>query len=41
MGTKKGGIELSVWQLKPGQERIIAARVKEELLKASVDSPRI
>lgn len=41
MGTEKGGIELSVWQLKPGQERIIAARVKEELLKASVDSPRI
>lgn len=37
MGTKKGGIELSVWQLKPGQERIIAARVREELVKAAVN----
>lgn len=36
MGAKKDGIELSVWQLKPGQEKIVAARVKEELLKASV-----
>ena len=36
MGGKKDGIELSVWQLKPGQEKIVAGRVKEELLKASV-----
>ena len=36
MGAKKDGIELSVWQLKPGQEKIVANRVKEELLKASV-----
>jgi len=36
MGTKKDGIELSVWQLKPGQEKIVARRLKEELLKASI-----
>jgi len=36
MGAKKDGIELSVWQLKPGQDKIVANRVKEELLKASV-----
>jgi L-seryl-tRNA(Ser) seleniumtransferase len=36
MGTNKGGIELSVWQLKPGQEKVVAARVREELLRASV-----
>jgi L-seryl-tRNA(Ser) seleniumtransferase len=36
MGGKKDGIELSVWQLKPGQEKIVAGRVKEELMKASV-----
>jgi len=36
MGTKRDGIELSVWQLKPGQEKIVARRLKEELLKASV-----
>jgi L-seryl-tRNA(Ser) seleniumtransferase len=36
MGTKKDGIELSVWQLKPGQEKIVARRIKEELIKASV-----
>lgn len=34
MGTKNDGIEISVWQLKPGQEKIIAKRVKEELLAA-------
>jgi len=36
MGTKRDGIELSVWQLKPGQEKIVARRLNEELLKASV-----
>ncbi|MGV3685445.1 MAG: aminotransferase class V-fold PLP-dependent enzyme [Daejeonella sp.] len=36
MGGKKDGIELSVWQLKPGQDKIVATRVKEELQKASV-----
>ena len=36
MGGKRDGIELSVWQLKPGQEKVIAQRLKEELLKASV-----
>jgi len=36
MGGKKDGIELSVWQLKPGQEKIVAGRVKEELIRASV-----
>ena len=36
MGGKRDGIELSVWQLKPGQEKVVARRLKEELLKASV-----
>ncbi len=36
MGSKKDGIELSVWQLKPGQEKTVANRVREELQKASV-----
>jgi L-seryl-tRNA(Ser) seleniumtransferase len=36
MGGIREGIELSVWQLKPGQEKIVANRIKEELLKASV-----
>jgi L-seryl-tRNA(Ser) seleniumtransferase len=36
MGAKRDGIELSVWQLKPGQEKIVARRLKEELMKASV-----
>lgn len=36
MGGIREGIELSVWQLKPGQEKIVATRIKEELQKASV-----
>jgi L-seryl-tRNA(Ser) seleniumtransferase len=36
MGKSKGGIELSVWQLKPGQDKIVARRLKEELMAASV-----
>ena len=36
MGGIREGIELSVWQLKPGQEKIVANRIKEELQKASV-----
>ncbi|MEJ7694413.1 aminotransferase class V-fold PLP-dependent enzyme, partial [Daejeonella sp.] len=36
MGSKKDGIELSVWQLKPGQDKIVANRVREEFQKASV-----
>ena len=32
MGDKKDGIELSVWQLKPGQEKIVARRIREELI---------
>lgn len=36
MGDKKDGIELSVWQLKPGQEKYVASRLKEELLAAIV-----
>jgi L-seryl-tRNA(Ser) seleniumtransferase len=36
MGVNKDGIELSVWQLKPGQEKIVAKRVREELEKAFV-----
>jgi uncharacterized pyridoxal phosphate-dependent enzyme len=35
MGDKKDGIELSVWQLKPGQEKIVARRLREELLTKS------
>lgn len=35
MGNKKDGIELSVWQLKPGQEKIVAGRIKEELQRQS------
>lgn len=35
MGSKKDGIELSVWQLKPGQDKIVANRVRDELQKAS------
>lgn len=31
MGSKKDGIELSVWQLKPGQDKILARRIREEL----------
>lgn len=41
MGTKKGGIELSVWQLKPGQERTVAARVREELVSATVKPSQV
>lgn len=36
MGEKKDGIELSVFQYKPGQEKIVARRLKEELLAASI-----
>lgn len=36
MGSKRDGIELSVWQLKPGQEKTVANRVREELQKASI-----
>lgn len=36
MSKSKGGIELSVWQLKPGQDKIVARRIKEELMAASV-----
>ena len=32
MSNKKEGIELSVWQLKPGQDKILARRLREELL---------
>jgi L-seryl-tRNA(Ser) seleniumtransferase len=33
-GVKDNGITITVWMLKPGQEKIVAARVKEELVKA-------
>ena len=35
-GTHDNGINSTVWMLKPGQEKIVAARIKEELQKASV-----
>ena len=36
MGGGDNGITITVWMLKPGQERIVARRVQEELKKASV-----
>jgi L-seryl-tRNA(Ser) seleniumtransferase len=33
-GVKDNGITTTVWMLKPGQEKIVAARIKEELVKA-------
>ncbi|WP_421828833.1 aminotransferase class V-fold PLP-dependent enzyme [Larkinella sp.] len=33
---EQGGISLTTWMLKPGQEKIVATRLKEELAKAAV-----
>jgi L-seryl-tRNA(Ser) seleniumtransferase len=33
-GVKDNGITVTVWMLKPGQEKIVAGRIKEELIKA-------
>ena len=33
-GVKDNGITVTVWMLKPGQEKIVAGRIKEELVKA-------
>jgi len=33
-GVKDNSITVTVWMLKPGQEKIVAARIKEELAKA-------
>ncbi|MBO9200660.1 MULTISPECIES: aminotransferase class V-fold PLP-dependent enzyme [Niastella] len=33
-GVKDNSITVTVWMLKPGQEKIVAGRIKEELLKA-------
>ncbi|AEW03456.1 selenocysteine synthase [Niastella koreensis] len=33
-GVKDNSITVTVWMLKPGQEKIVAARIKEELVKA-------
>ena len=35
-GVRDHGIEMTVWMLKPGQEKIVAARIKEELTTAGV-----
>lgn len=35
MGIKRDGIELSVWQLKPGQEKVVGNRIVEEFQKLS------
>ena len=32
-GVKDNGITVTVWMLKPGQDKIVAARIKEELTK--------
>jgi uncharacterized pyridoxal phosphate-dependent enzyme len=34
-GVKDNSITVTVWMLKPGQEKIVAARIKEELMKAA------
>ncbi|HPT20812.1 MAG TPA: hypothetical protein PLR88_02610 [Bacteroidales bacterium] len=36
MGGKDESITITVWMMKPGEEKIVAARVQEELKKASV-----
>src|ERR1044072_2449277 len=33
-GAKESSITVTVWMLKPGQEKIVAGRIKEELMKA-------
>jgi L-seryl-tRNA(Ser) seleniumtransferase len=35
MSTSDNSINITVFMLKPGQEKIVAARVKEELSRAS------
>jgi len=35
-GVHDNGITVTVWMLKPGQEKIVAGRIKEELFKAIV-----
>jgi L-seryl-tRNA(Ser) seleniumtransferase len=35
MGGGDKGISVTTWMMKPGQEKIVAARIKEELTKAS------
>jgi L-seryl-tRNA(Ser) seleniumtransferase len=34
-GVKDNSITVTVWMLKPGQEKIVAGRIKEELMKAA------
>jgi hypothetical protein len=34
-GVKDNSITVTVWMLKPGQEKIVSARIKEELMKAA------
>jgi L-seryl-tRNA(Ser) seleniumtransferase len=36
MGGKDNSVNLTVFMLKPGQDKIVAARIQEELRKASV-----
>ena len=36
IGGKDDSVVITVWMLKPGQEKIVATRVNEELSKASV-----
>jgi uncharacterized pyridoxal phosphate-dependent enzyme len=38
MGNGENGINITTWMLKPGEEKIVAARLKEELAKAIVKS---
>jgi L-seryl-tRNA(Ser) seleniumtransferase len=36
VGNDSSGINITTWMLKPGEEKIVATRLKEELTKASV-----
>jgi uncharacterized pyridoxal phosphate-dependent enzyme len=36
MGGRENSVTITVWMLKPGQEKIVASRILEELKKASV-----
>jgi L-seryl-tRNA(Ser) seleniumtransferase len=36
IGGKENSVVITVWMLKPGQEKIVASRIQEELKKASV-----
>lgn len=39
-GVKDNGITVTVWMLKPGQEKVVARRIKEELMNAAAGNRR-